>query len=198
MSPVTQSRFRQGEPDTARRVNDQGHRAGARSFPVQNRMIRPLRWTDLFATTRGMCPRQASGSGRSVDYEEHEGIRERSVRCHTVVPARGASEPRSHNRSFDSAERRIPSSWLLQRRPVVNALSGEQRRKEHPSRTQLHPQVPPFGPVVPNSAPTHSIKAEPPTPEAHSNHLTREHVGISERVRAGRPLPRFIKPKLFW
>ena len=92
---------------------DQGHRAGARDFPVQNRMIRPLRWTDLFATARGMCPWQASGSGRSVYHEahkEHEGIRERSVRGPVVVPARVASEPRSHNRSFDSAERRIPAS----------------------------------------------------------------------------------------
>ena len=111
-------------------ANDQGHRAGARDFPVQNRLIRPLRCTDLLATARGMCPGQSSGSGRSVDHEaheEHEAIRERSVRCHLVVPARGAREPRSHNRSFDSAERRIPascSSWLLQRSPVVNALSG--------------------------------------------------------------------------
>ena len=68
-------------------------------------------------------------------HEEHEAIRARSVRCHIAVPARGVSEPRSHNRSFDSAARRIPSScsscsswpsWWLQRSPVVNALSGEQ------------------------------------------------------------------------
>ena len=61
-------------------------------------------------------------------HEEHEVIRARGVRGHHFVPARGASEPRSHNRSFDSAERRIPSScpsWLFQRSPVVNALSGE-------------------------------------------------------------------------
>ena len=30
--------------------NDQVRRAGARDFPVQNRVIRPLRWTDWFAT----------------------------------------------------------------------------------------------------------------------------------------------------
>ena len=61
-------------------------------------------------------------------HEEHEVFRARGVRGHHFVPARGASEPRSHNRSFDSAERRIPSScpsWLFQRSPVVNALSGE-------------------------------------------------------------------------
>jgi hypothetical protein len=63
---------------------DEGHRAGARDFPVQNRMIRPLRWTDWFATARGMCPWQASGSGRSVyheareEHKEHEGIREKA------------------------------------------------------------------------------------------------------------------------
>ncbi len=71
-------------------------------------------------------------------HEEHEVIRERSVRCHLVVPARGASEPRSHNPSFDSVVRRIPSScsscpsWLLQRSPGGNALSGE--RLHAPSR----------------------------------------------------------------
>jgi hypothetical protein len=76
-------------------------------------MIRPLRRTDLFASARGICPWQASGSGRSVDHEaheEHEAIRERSVRAQIAVPARGAREPRSHNRSCDSAERRIPAS----------------------------------------------------------------------------------------
>ena len=121
-------------------------------------MIRPLRWTDLFATARGMCRWQVSGSWRSVDHEAHEAIGARSVRCHIAVPARGAREPRSHNRSFDSAARRIPSScsscpsWLLQWSPVVNALSSERygspsRRdgltigKTHRSPTLVHPIV---------------------------------------------------------
>ena len=87
---------------------------------------------------RGMFPWQTSGLPRSVDHEaheEHEGIRERSVRYDLFVPARGASEPRSHNRSCDSAARRIPSlcpscpSWLLQLSPVIDALSGEQANR---------------------------------------------------------------------
>ncbi len=81
---------------------------------------RPKKSPDTFAS-----------AGYHEAHEEHEGFSEKSIRCVIVVPARGTSESRSHNRSCDSAARRIPSScpscpsWLLQISPVVNALIGE-------------------------------------------------------------------------
>ena len=67
----------------------------------------------LVSHRRGMFPWRTSGSPRSVDHEvheEHEGIGQRSVRYHLLLPARRASEPRSNDRSCDSATRRSPSS----------------------------------------------------------------------------------------
>ncbi len=42
---------------------DQGHRAGARDLPVQNRMIRPLWCTDLFATVAECAHGRQAGRG---------------------------------------------------------------------------------------------------------------------------------------
>ena len=42
---------------------DQGHRAGGRDFPVQNRMIRPLWCTDLFATVAECSHGRQAGRG---------------------------------------------------------------------------------------------------------------------------------------
>ncbi len=45
------------------KANGRGHREVARDFPVQNRVIRPFRWTDLFATVPKRSDGRQAGRG---------------------------------------------------------------------------------------------------------------------------------------
>ena len=118
---------------TSRVANDRGHQAGARDFPVQKPSHSTAPADRLVRYGRGKFRWQTSGAQRSVDHEaheEHEGIRERSVRCHPLVPARGDNEPQSYNRSCDSRVCGTPPScpscpsWSLQRSRRVNVPIG--------------------------------------------------------------------------
>ncbi len=150
----------------------------------------------LVSHGRGMFPWRTSGSPRSVDHEaheEHEGIGQRSVRYHLLLAARDASEPRSNNRSCDSAARRSPSSWpscpswLLQLSPVVNAMGGERPRPPG-GQASLSSSKPSYSPSLVNRLVSHRRGMFPwrtsgsPRSVDHEEHETHEeHEGIGQR-----------------